>query len=363
MKLTIQDQIKNAFTKELNRFGIISLNNDNYELFHSNMRLEEDGKTVTIEKLQECIRLGSLEPVQEMYDTYYNAAYDDNLFYYKNEIKKLLIQKFDEEDVEQFYEDDFNIEFIEESIGSKDNNSYDFVGYLNSIKLLNCFIPLGQKIHDFWQYDIDSAEYTLIWENFLIPTFKLDPEDLEMKKNIFDIFTLANSSELSIWFTFHMSDFYVIEKHEEYEIPTFKLPTQLITKKIILAAHDFESGCGDHLLLELPNEVSFELTNENIFFDYITGYSYVHEVCMMIKNWNDSEVRFSNEPINDDSNVVRCKTKLVNKVDKLKEYAETYDNGGCTYDDKNMNQHQTVYKNEFMNSRWECVNCGRTWLD
>jgi len=128
-----------------------------------------------------------------------------------------------------------------------------------------------------------------------------------------------------------------------------------------IAIIDTVNGSGDNTFLKRNKYVHFPLSRNKIFYENSIHYNYSFDVCGMIGDWCEStQFMFSNRKRKDTVTEISRLKKLQN-IDN--EYQKTYDKGGCTFGDIDINRHRdTYYKNQYPCGT-HCPHCGQFWID
>lgn len=140
---------------------------------------------------------------------------------------------------------------------------------------------------------------------------------------------------------------------------TEKEPTSIKFSNFHLGIINTSQGAGDAQYFgDLQCEIPFK--RENLIIDKLDKYSFVHEVCGMVRNWC-SETKFEFGNRFKKSKIAKSQSLI--EQEKQAELDRIFKSGKCTFGDMNITRHRNArYINDYPCGT-RCSDCGTFWID
>lgn len=140
------------------------------------------------------------------------------------------------------------------------------------------------------------------------------------------------------------------------EIMDSKIKTLVLDGDVTIGIIDSVNGSGNTEDFMFDN-VKIPFNRKNIFCSKAEKWGW-EEISGERGAWA-SGIEFSEEDTGDA--VMESADNDIRETERM--YRKTFEEGGCTYGDVDMNRHRNIkYINEYP-CRWECPHCGMQWLD
>lgn len=135
----------------------------------------------------------------------------------------------------------------------------------------------------------------------------------------------------------------------------------LCFKDMHVAIINTYNGSGDSCFLKRDKYVKFPSNRDKISYENTIHYNYSFDVCGMVEDWcKGTQFYFCNKTHNN----IKLEPSEQKKLKEInRKYQETYDKGGCTFGDTDINRHRdTYYLNEYPCGT-HCPHCHQFWID
>ena len=292
---------------------------------------------------QECIEKNSLYPISEEMIEWWDFPES----YYMEEMRR----KMEADGIE--WDSDWNTEIMErlrdtdQSTPMKDlfRNSSD----------IHCYFDLGLELPD--PFSLDSEErdgYVKEMCEALGVEYKPGPstEKLEV------VFRNASyGGHLRIYFPMPLKNLLSGEGWDE-DRNDFK--SIRFKGKFRIAVIDTVGGSGD-FEDDMPLDVTFKFDRALLGTEYADHYGFesIFGDNCGIRNCESPELLMDTD---ENASAIDSKGIKVEREQQRK-YQETFDKGGCTFGDTDMNRHRDIEYSNIFPCGWHCPHCGQFWVD
>lgn len=250
---------------------------------------------------------------------------------------------------------EFNIKFKTEE---KEEEFKDFCrDYIRTDVNINELID-REKVILFYETDYNVGETWSLNDKeerdelrLIKKALKIPQKDKDYDKDLLMMFRQASyGGTLVIYFYTTLSEI----------VPEIDKNT-LCFKDMHVAIINTYNGSGDNCFLKRDKYVKFPSNRDKISYENTIHYNYSFDVCGMVKDWcKGTQFYFCNKTHNN----IKQEPSEQKKLKEInRKYQETYDKGGCTFGDIDINRHRdTYYLNEYPCGT-HCPHCHQFWID
>lgn len=300
-----------------------------------------------LDVIQECIEQGEWCPLDEKIFDWFDESRWEGVRYVMDELRDDIEREFDlDEDEAQELMDEYE-DWIRDEIYERDDSDTISDLFRNTPDE-SVFYDTGIYVESeswSWSEAQIRLERMRIKHELGIMSHSKDDDDIDMMLR-----QASYGGRLVIYFLSDMKELIVIDP--KFNAVKFRNP--------VIAVINNGNGSGDHCELTGGVTVTMPLERSRFFIDKTTSYSYVHEVCGMVRDWCDSTVMefttIEEVPELPESSMA-ARRKREAELDKV------FKAGGCTPGDMKFTRHRnTTYVNDFPCGN-RCTKCGTFWID
>ena len=302
-----------------------------------------------IDLLQECISANAWDNLYEELSDCLGEYQREGLEYYKNELKKSIVSKFNAEEDEAYnlvyetYRDE-----IEEILYENDSSNA-FKDLLNNTGNFSLFIDTGLAIEEgSWNWTRSEETY---WLKKIKRKLKIESNQWDNDIRIM-LSQASYGGRLLVYFYDSVQELITNDDKKDFKSVLFTNPAAAIINT--------NCGSGDHTYLT-EHKFTTVFNRQNVFIDRYFKYNYVERVCGMPKDWcKKSIAEFSFDSVKGRKT---APSPLTAQELRDKELTLIYKQGKCTFGDMDMNRHRDIgYINDFPCGN-KCPHCGTFWID
>jgi len=289
------------------------------------------------ELIQQCLRKGSKDLLYEKIDEWFDDARWEGMLEIKKQLRSDLEKPYPDGDIDEVME--LYEQEIEDIIYSRDEST-PVKDILRNTSDIVCFADTGIEIEEsVFNPVLARANRMLIKKTLGIKDSSMDI-DIDMM-----IAQAGYGGELRIYFTADVED--LLDCAEINGSVEFD-------GTLNVAIANSGNGSGDHC--EINGK--FTASIKSVYVDSEVKYSYTYDVCGMSSDWcANTYHKFS------DTKVDKVESELDSKIETEQKYQETFQKGGCTFGDMNINRHRGVYYINHFPCGSRCPVCGTFWID